>query len=162
MVSKITNTLTSAKFRLTVIKLGVLACTVAMAMCNAMFTFAANDENTAPDGLAGTATMNKMITIVFWILRILVLFLGGVPGILIFRQSRKSINLTLIGSCISHHSKLKRNCFLSASLSFSITTAVLILHLKSLQCCHVKTARQLLWRMIRLLKILQYLIVSIR
>lgn len=81
MVSKITNTLTSRKFRLMTIKLGIIACTVAMAMCNAMFTFAANDENTAPDGLAGTATMNKMITVVFWIVRILVLFIGGVPGI---------------------------------------------------------------------------------
>lgn len=80
MVSKITNTLTSAKFRLTVIKLGVLACTVAMAMCNAMFTFAANDENTAPTGIGGTTTMNTMITVVFWVLRIIIFFVGGVPG----------------------------------------------------------------------------------
>lgn len=80
MVSKITNTLTSTKFRLTVIKLGVLACTVAMAMCNAMFTFAANDENTAPTGVGGTKTMNTMISVVFWVLRIIIIFVGGVPG----------------------------------------------------------------------------------
>lgn len=80
MVSKISNTLTSRKFRLMTIKLGIIACTVAMAMCNAMFTFAANDENTAPTGIGGTATMNTMITVVFWIVRIIVIFVGGVPG----------------------------------------------------------------------------------
>ncbi len=41
MVSKISNALTSRKFRLMTIKLGIIACTIAMAMCNAMFTFAA-------------------------------------------------------------------------------------------------------------------------
>lgn len=81
MVSKISKTLTSAKFRLAAIKLGIIACTVAMTLCNGAIAFAANDDNTAPDGLAGTATMNKMITVVFWIVRILVLFIGGVPGI---------------------------------------------------------------------------------
>lgn len=92
MVSKISKTLTSAKFRLTVIKLGVLACTVAMAMCNAMFTFAVNDENTQPTGVGGTKTMNTMITIVFWIVRGILVLIGGVPGIIKAVQGQSDEN----------------------------------------------------------------------
>lgn len=82
MVSKITNTLTSAKFRLTVIKLGVLACTVAMAMCGGMLTFAVNEENPDPTGIGGKTTMDNMISVVFWIVRGILFLIGGVPGII--------------------------------------------------------------------------------
>lgn len=82
MVSKISKALTSTKFRLTVIKLGVLACTVAMAMCGGMLTFAENEENTNPTGLGGTTTMSIMITVVFWIVRGILVLIGGVPGII--------------------------------------------------------------------------------
>ncbi|MDE6520442.1 MAG: hypothetical protein K2K91_08340 [Ruminococcus sp.] len=80
MISKIIKTLTSTKFRLTVIRLAITACTIAMSMCGGMLTFAANNENTAPTGIGGTTTMNTMITIVFWVVRIILIFVGGVPG----------------------------------------------------------------------------------
>lgn len=92
MVSKISKTLTSAKFRLTAIKLGIIACTIAMAMCNGMFTFAANSENTDPTGLGGTNTMNTMVTVVFWVVRILVLFIGGVPAVIKIVQGQSDEN----------------------------------------------------------------------
>lgn len=91
MFSKISKTLTSAKFRLMTIKLGIIACTVAMAMCNAMFTFAANGENTNPDGVK-TSTMTDMVGIVFWIVRIIVLLIGGAPGIIKIVQGQADEN----------------------------------------------------------------------
>lgn len=93
MVSKITNTLTSAKFRLTVIKLGVLACTVAMAMCNSMLAFADNSENVAPDNASGgSKTMSAMTTVVFWVVRALILVSGGVPGLIKINQGQTDEN----------------------------------------------------------------------
>lgn len=80
MVSKISKTLTSAKFRLAVIRLAITACTIAMAICNAAITFAANEENATPEGIGGTNTMNNMINVVFWIVRIIIILVGGVPG----------------------------------------------------------------------------------
>lgn len=93
MVSKITNTLTSRKFRLMTIKLGIIACTVAMAMCNAMFTFAANDENTAPsDASSGSQTMSSLTKVVFWVVRAIILASGGIPGIIKINQGQTDEN----------------------------------------------------------------------
>lgn len=91
MVSKITNTLTSRKFRLMTIKLGIIACTIAMAMCNAMFAFADNGENTDPTNVK-TSTMDDMVGVVFWIVRIIVLLIGGVPGIVKIVQGQADEN----------------------------------------------------------------------
>ncbi len=92
MVSKISKTLTSAKFRLAVIRLAITACTIAMAMCNSIVTFADNAENTDPTGLGGSNTMNSMVTVVFWIVRIIVLLIGGVPGIIKIVQGQSDEN----------------------------------------------------------------------
>lgn len=93
MVSKISKTLTSAKFRLTAIKLGIIACTIAMAMCNGMFTFAANGENTAPDGASsGSQTMSSLTTVVFWVVRAIILVSGGVPGLIKINQGQTDEN----------------------------------------------------------------------
>ncbi len=93
MFSKISKTLTSAKFRLMTIKLGIIACTVAMAMCNAMFTFAANDENKAPDGAAsGSQTMSLLTKVVFWVVRAIILASGGVPGLIKINQGQTDEN----------------------------------------------------------------------
>lgn len=92
MISKITKTLTSAKFRLTVIKLAITACTIAMAMCNSIVTFADNAENTDPTGVGGSGTMDNMVAIVFWVVRILVLLIGGVPGIIKIVQGQADEN----------------------------------------------------------------------
>lgn len=91
MVSKITKTLTSAKFRLAVIRLAITACTIAMAMCNEIITFA-NTENADPTGVGGSTTMKNMVSIVFWIVRILVLLIGGVPGIIKVVQGQSDEN----------------------------------------------------------------------
>lgn len=91
MISKITKTLTSAKFRLAVIRLAITACTIAMAMCSGMITFA-NDENTNPTGVGGSGTMDNMVSIVFWVVRILVLLIGGVPGIIKVVQGQADEN----------------------------------------------------------------------
>lgn len=82
MISKITKTLTSAKFKLAVIRLAITACTIAMAICNGVITFATNTENANPTGLGGSTTMSTMITVVFWIVRGIIILIGGVPGII--------------------------------------------------------------------------------
>lgn len=74
------------KFRLAAIKMAITACTIAMAMCNTvMMAFAddkaaGNTENTTPTGVK-TATMDIIIGIAFWVVRILIVFSGAVPGI---------------------------------------------------------------------------------
>lgn len=46
-------------------------------LCTGMTAFA-DGENPNPTGLGGTATFNTLVTVVFWIIRILVLIPGGV------------------------------------------------------------------------------------
>lgn len=92
MISKITKTLTSAKFRLAVIRLAITACTIAMVMCNSIVTFADNSENSNPTGVSSTATMTNMVSIVFWVVRILIILIGGVPGIIKVVQGQADEN----------------------------------------------------------------------
>ena len=70
------------KFRLAAIKMAITACTIAMAMCStAMIAFAEGEaENPTPTGVK-TATMDTIIGIAFWVVRILIVFSGAVPGI---------------------------------------------------------------------------------
>lgn len=92
MISKITKTLTSAKFRLAVIKLAITACIIAMAMCSGMITFA-NDENTTPDGVSsGNNTMSTLTAVVFWVVRTIILVSGGVPGLIKINQGQADEN----------------------------------------------------------------------
>lgn len=70
------------KFRLTATRIFTTACSIAMMLCFATMTAWAgsnNAENTAPDGVK-TGTMDTLITIIFWILRIFIIVAGGVPA----------------------------------------------------------------------------------
>lgn len=69
------------KFRMTAIKLSIAACTIAMMCGTAMVSFAANGENAAPDGVK-TSTMNTLVDVVFWIIRIAILIIGGGPALI--------------------------------------------------------------------------------
>lgn len=85
------------KFRLAAIKMAITACTVAMAMCNTVMMAFAEDnasgnlENTNPTGVK-TNTMNTMITLAFWAVRIIIIFTGGVPGIIKINQGNADEN----------------------------------------------------------------------
>lgn len=93
MVSKITNTLTSRKFKLAMTKLSIIICTIALAMCNSVVAFAANSENTAPEGAAsGSQTMSTLVKVVFWVVRAMILVIGGVPGIIKINQGQADEN----------------------------------------------------------------------
>ena len=73
----------SKKFRLTATKFALAMCTVIIAMGNSMTAFAkTNGENADPSGLGGSGTMSTAITIVFWIVRVLIILIGGVPGVI--------------------------------------------------------------------------------
>lgn len=75
------------KFRLAMCKLTIVACTLAM-MCNtAMCAFAAG-EPTAED----KTTMNTLTTLVFWIIRIAILIIGGGPSLIKIVQGQTDEN----------------------------------------------------------------------
>lgn len=81
------------KFRLAAIKLAITACTIAMAMCSTiMMSFAANSENSTPAGSGGTTTMNTAVDIVFWVVRIAIVLIGGVPGVIKIVQGQADEN----------------------------------------------------------------------
>lgn len=80
------------KFRMSVIKMAITACTIAMAICNtAMLAFAVTEDNKAPDG-AETNTFKTLITIVMWIVRIVIIAIGGLPGIVKIIQGQADEN----------------------------------------------------------------------
>lgn len=81
------------KFRLAAIKMAITACTIAMAMCStAMIAFAEGEaENPNPTGVK-TSTMDTMITLAFWAVRIIIIFTGGVPGIIKINQGNADEN----------------------------------------------------------------------
>lgn len=71
------------KFRLAVIRMAITACTIATMVCTAtMVAFADNSENTAPTGAAGNTTKDTLIGLIFWIVRIAVIVIGGVPAVI--------------------------------------------------------------------------------
>lgn len=74
------------------IKLSMAALTMAIAMCNAFTAFAANNENAAPTGATSTSTMDTAVDIVFWVVRILIILIGGVPGIIKVVQGQADEN----------------------------------------------------------------------
>jgi uncharacterized protein YneF (UPF0154 family) len=83
------------KFRKTMLKMAITACTIAMAMCSTMMIAFADDapaENVKPSGIGGTSTMDTIVTIVFWIVRILILAIGGIPSIVKIVQGQTDEN----------------------------------------------------------------------
>ena len=81
------------KFRMAVIKMAITACTVAAMVCStAMIAFADNSENSAPSGVGGTNTKNTLITLVFWIIRIAILIIGGGPSLIKIVQGQTDEN----------------------------------------------------------------------
>ena len=79
------------RFRMTAIKLTIAACTLAMMCSTAMVSFAANGENTAPDGTQ-TGTMTTLVGVVFWIIRIAILIIGGGPSLIKIVQGQTDEN----------------------------------------------------------------------
>ena len=83
------------KFRKTMLKMAITACTIAMAMCSTMMIAFADDapaENVKPSVIGGTSTMDTIVTIVFWIVRILILAIGGIPSIVKIVQGQTDEN----------------------------------------------------------------------
>lgn len=81
------------KFRMAVIKMAITACTVAMAVCSsAMLAFADNAENAAPAGVGGGTTKSTLINLIFWIVRIAIVVIGGVPAIIKIVQGSSDEN----------------------------------------------------------------------
>ncbi|WP_303819200.1 hypothetical protein [Ruminococcus flavefaciens] len=81
------------KFRMAVIKMAITACTVATMVCSAaMVAFADNAENAAPSGVGGTNTKNTLINLIFWIVRIAIVVIGGVPAIIKIVQGSSDEN----------------------------------------------------------------------
>ena len=66
------------KFRMTVIKMAITACTCAMMSCFSLVAFA---EGEGGGGSSyGTAETSKFIGVAFWILRAMIAFTGGGLG----------------------------------------------------------------------------------
>ena len=78
------------------IKLCVMLGTIAMALCNTMTAFAAsagkNSENTKPTNIGGASTMNTAVSIVFWVIRVAIILIGGAPGIVKVVQGQSNEN----------------------------------------------------------------------
>ena len=78
------------------IKLCVMLGTIAMALCNTMTAFAAsagkNSENTKPTNIGGASTMNTAVSIVFWVIRVAIILIGGAPGIVKVVQGQSDEN----------------------------------------------------------------------
>ena len=86
------------KYRLLITKLTVMACTIAMLMCNTCITAFAEGEaaggggvGAAPSG-AQTGTLDTMITVVFWVVRIFILAAGGIPAMMKIVQGQADEN----------------------------------------------------------------------
>ena len=80
------------KFRIATTKLTIMALTLAIMCCNAMmFAFADNAENTAPAGTK-TSTMTTLVNIVFWIIRVAILIIGGGPALIKIVQGQTDEN----------------------------------------------------------------------
>ena len=58
MIKKISNKLNGRNYRKLAVKLSLIACTIAFAMCNAcMFAFADNAENAKPTNAGGSSAI---------------------------------------------------------------------------------------------------------
>lgn len=79
------------RFRMAAIKLTIAACTLAMMCSTAMVTFADNGENANPDGVK-TSTMSTLVGVVFWIIRIAILIIGGGPSLIKIVQGQTDEN----------------------------------------------------------------------
>lgn len=108
------------KIRLAAIKMVITACTIAMAMCSTvMVSFADNDENVAPETVGGANTMNTLIHLVFWAVRIIILIVGAVPGIIKINQGNADENPKERNAGIA--------CLVVAGVCFAGTFAVEVL-----------------------------------
>ena len=79
------------------IKLCIMLGTIAMALCNTMTALAvanpgANTENTDPTNIGGGSTMGTAISIVFWVIRVAIILIGGAPGIVKVVQGQADEN----------------------------------------------------------------------
>ena len=59
---------------------------------SSLMVFAENSENKAPTSVGGSATMNGLISIIMWIVRIAVIAIGGIPGIIKIVQGQQEEN----------------------------------------------------------------------
>ena len=81
------------KFRIAVIKMAITACTIVTMVCSAaMIAYAANDENAAPTGVGGKNTQQKLIEVVFWIVRGAIVIIGGAPALIKIVQGQSDEN----------------------------------------------------------------------
>ena len=79
------------------IKLCVMLGTIAMALCNTMTALAvatpgSNSENKTPTSIGGGATMTTAVSIVFWVIRVAIILIGGAPGIVKVVQGQADEN----------------------------------------------------------------------
>lgn len=75
------------KFRMTAIKLSIAACTIAMMCGTAMSAFATGEPSETDK-----ATMNTLSGLVFWIIRIAILIIGGGPSLIKIVQGQTDEN----------------------------------------------------------------------
>lgn len=88
-MEKVIKKFNANKFRCAVIKLAVAACTIAMMCGTGIVSFAT--ENAAPSG-ANTGTMSTLVTVVFWIVRVAILIIGGAPALIKIVQGQTDEN----------------------------------------------------------------------
>lgn len=74
-------------------KAAIACCCFAMIASNAMITaFADNAENAKPENVGGATTMKALVTVVFWIIRVAILIIGGGPALLKIVQGQADEN----------------------------------------------------------------------
>lgn len=66
-------------------------CTMFFIM-SSVSVFAANNENATPSDVTSTTTMNSLIDVIMWLVRIAILAIGAVPGIIKIVQGQQEEN----------------------------------------------------------------------
>lgn len=70
----------------------IFAAVMVLLMMSSFSVFAENTENQAPTNIGGTNTMNSLIDIIMWIVRIAVIAIGGIPGLIKVVQGQQEEN----------------------------------------------------------------------
>lgn len=71
-----------------------VACSAMLLANSAVTAFAANDENSNTN-VNKTSTMTDMVAIVFWVLRVIILIIGGVAGLPKIVQGQADLKFAL-------------------------------------------------------------------
>lgn len=80
------------RIRITMIKAAITLCSVCVAISSTAMIAFADSENNTPSSISKTSTMNTLVSVVFWIIRIIILIAGGGPALIKIVQGQADEN----------------------------------------------------------------------